>query len=97
MDNLLQLGAFRKNQPELFEYDQFVYSADYLKEILDEDQIDICIDDGDHSDESILTTLESVSTQLSKEFVYFIEDNQWAHRMIRSDYERYTVFSDSLL
>ena len=97
IDNLRHLGAFRHNTPEVFEYDQFVYSADFLNEILDGDKIDICVDDGNHSDESILTTLDSVSPHLSKEFVYFIEDNQWVHRKIQSDYERYTIFSDSSL
>ena len=30
MDKLRNLGAFSKNLPELFEYDQFIYSADYF-------------------------------------------------------------------
>ena len=33
MNNLLQFGAFSNNSPEMFEYDQFVYSSDYLKKI----------------------------------------------------------------
>ena len=97
MDNLLQLGAFSNNSPELYEYDQFVYSSDYLEEILDGDKIDMVMDDGHHSDESILTTLESVKPHLSREFVYLIEDNPYIHRNIRSKYKGCTLFSDSQL
>lgn len=97
MDNLLQLGAFSKNSPELFEYDQFVYSADYLKEILDGDKIDIVMDDGHHSDESILTTLRSAHPHLGEGFVYLIEDNPFVHKKIRSTYKGCTLFSDSEL
>jgi len=97
MDNLLQLGAFSNNSPELFEYDQFVYSSDYLKEILDGDRIDIVMDDGHHSDDSILTTLTSVKPHLNKEFVYLIEDNPFIHRKIKSNYKGCTLYSDSQL
>ena len=91
MNNLRQIGAFSKNTPELYEYDQFVYSADYLKELLNGDKIDIVMDDGHHSDESILTTLESVIPHLDKEFVYLIEDNTEIYMKIRSIYKEYTV------
>lgn len=97
MDNLLQLGAFTNNQPEIFEYDQFVYSADYLNEILDGDKIDICIDDGHHSDESILTTFKSVKPHLNEKFVYLIEDNSYVHGKFRSKYKEYTLHSYSEL
>ncbi len=97
MDNLLRLGAFSNNSPELYEYDQFVHSADYLKEILDGDKIDIVMDDGHHSDESILTTLESVKPHLAKEFVYLIEDNPFVHKKIESNYKGCTLYSDSEL
>ena len=97
MDNLLQLGAFSKNAPELFEYDQFVYSADQLKEILDGDKINIVMDDGHHSDESILTTLESVIPHLGDQFVYLIEDNPFVHKKIQSIYSGCALFSESEL
>ena len=76
LENLSKLGAFAANSPELHEYDQFVYSEDYLQEILNGDKIDICIDDGNHSNEANLTTLKSVLPHLNDEFVYFVEDNQ---------------------
>ena len=97
MDNLLQLGAFSNNQPELFEYDQFVDSADYLKEILNDDKFDIVMDDGHHSDESILTTFKSVRPHLNEDFVYLIEDNAYVHRNIRSKYKGCTLYSYSEL
>ena len=97
MNNLRQIGAFSKNTPELYEYDQFVYSADYLEELLNGDKIDIVMDDGHHSDESILTTLESVRPHLGKQFVYLIEDNPFVHKKIQSNYNGCTLFSDSEL
>ena len=30
MENLVKLGAFSANSPEIYEYDQFVYSSEYL-------------------------------------------------------------------
>ena len=97
MDNLKQLGAFTENSPELAEYDQFVYSADFLDELLNGDKIDIVIDDGHHSDESILTTLKSVKPHLAGKFVYFIEDNPYVHRKIQSIYKGDTLYSYSEL
>ena len=49
MENLVKLGAFSANSPEIYEYDQFVYSSEYLGKILNGDNIDICMDDGKHS------------------------------------------------
>ena len=92
--NLLDLGAFSKNTPELYEYDQFEDSRDYLKEILTGDKIDICMDDGHHSDESIMTTIKSVLPHLNGEFVYFIEDNWEVYKKIESTYQDSTIFSD---
>ena len=94
MENLLNLGAFSENSPELFEYDQFVESSEYLKEILGGDTIDIFTDDGNHSDEAIMTTLKSVAPHLSEQFVYFVEDNWEVHKQIKSEYPEWTVYSD---
>ncbi|MDE0308384.1 MAG: hypothetical protein OXI60_00925 [Acidiferrobacterales bacterium] len=93
-ENLRKIGAFGTNYPELYEYDQFVYCAKYLEDILDGDRIDIFVDDGNHSDESILTTLDSASPHLAEKFVYFIEDNQWIYRKIQSNYEQFVIFND---
>ena len=80
MDDLLDIGAFSSNRPELHEYDQFVYSVEYLGEILNGDKIDICMDDGNHSDKAIAKTFSSVLPHLNDRFVYFIEDNRRVHK-----------------
>lgn len=94
MDNLKNLGAFKIKQPELYEFDQFLDNIDYLGTILKGDRIDICIDDGFHSDESILITMKSVIPHLADKFVYFIEDNSDVHKEIRSIYPNLLVDND---
>ena len=91
LENLSKLGAFSANSPELHEYDQFVYSADYLQEILNGDKIDICIDDGNHSNEANLTTLKSVLPHLNDEFVYFVEDNQNVYEEICNLFRGFSI------
>ena len=81
---------------ELHEYDQFVYSADYLHEILNGDKIDICIDDGNHSNEAILTTLNSVLPHLNDEFVYLVEDNQNVYEEICKLFRGVSVFINTV-
>jgi len=91
MENLLKLGAFNGTKPELLEFDQFVDNTEYLSTILKGDLIDICIDDGFHSVESILTTLKSVMPYLADNAVYFIEDNKYVHKEIRALYPNLKV------
>jgi hypothetical protein len=71
---LLRRGAFRGNSPEIFEYDQLVDGAGTLGGILKGETLDIVIDDGLHSIESIVTTWRAVRPHLSPRFVYFVED-----------------------
>lgn len=68
-----------------------MYSADYLKETLGEDKIHLVMDDGHHSDQTILTTLESVKPHLVENFVYFIEDNRFVHKKIQANYSGCTL------
>lgn len=96
MDNLLNIGAFSVNQPELHYYDQFVHNAEYLGEILNGDKIDICMDDGDHGEEAIATTFRSVLPHLNHRFVYFIEDNEHVHKN-SSLFEGFTIHVDGEL
>lgn len=91
MERLRELGAFADNAPELCEFDQFLDNEPYLGRILGGDKIDICIDDGFHSVESILTTMKSVYPHLADRFVYFIEDSEVVHREIRTRYPELTV------
>lgn len=97
MDNLKNLGAFKRNQPELYEFDQFLDNTEYLGTILKGDRIDICIDDGFHSVESILSTMKSVLPYLSDNFVYFVEDNENVHKEIRSIYSALVVDNEGEL
>lgn len=71
--NLKNKGAFKTEDPIVFEFDQLDTSL-FQNLILEDLKFDIVIDDGLHSRESILNTLEYFYPLLSQEFVYFIED-----------------------
>ena len=89
--HLESLGAFTRNRPELHEYDQFIDNAAYLGEILSGAKLDVVMDDGFHSNESILKTVESVRPHLADDFVYLIEDNPRVHRALRARYPDWRV------
>ncbi len=93
MENLNSLGAFKKNSPELYEFDQFADNSAYLETILKGEVISIFIDDGFHSIESILKTMQSVKPHLANHFVYFVEDNKEVHANIRDTYPDFFVDS----
>ncbi len=95
--NLKKLSAFLKNQPELYEFDQSVDNKNYLEKILKGDKIDIVIDDGFHSDESILNTMKSILPHLSKNFIYFIEDNSKISKKLKLVYPSLKVDSKNEL
>ena len=84
-------GAFRRNQPEVFEFEQFKDNTAYLGGILQGTRIDIAIDDGCHADSAILSTLKSVIPHLAAHFVYFIEDNPSVHETIKHLHPEYAV------
>ncbi|KAA3613093.1 MAG: hypothetical protein D8M58_12350 [Calditrichaeota bacterium] len=86
MDNLKKLGAFEKNDIELHEFDQFEENIEKLKTVLNDDKVDIFIDDGFHSNETILNTLKSALPHLAEKFVYFIEDNKNVYKEIERLY-----------
>jgi hypothetical protein len=71
---LLRRGAFQSNSPEVFDYDQLIDGTGRLTEILHGETLDIVIDDGLHSVDSIVMTWRSVRPYLSSHFVFFIED-----------------------
>lgn len=70
-------GAFESNKPELFEFDQMdlARAQTVLQSVLGNCKIDIAIDDGCHSIESIEITLKAMLPHMANAFVYFIEDN----------------------
>jgi hypothetical protein len=75
--NLKSLDAFNANNPELFLFDQLDLenSPNILRKNFKLNEINIVIDDGCHTLESIELTFKMLQPYLSKEFVYFIEDN----------------------
>jgi len=97
MDNLKNLGAFKRNQPELYEFDSLLDNSEYLGTILKGDRIDICIDDSLHLSASILSTMKSFIPHLADKFVYFIEDNKNVHKKIRSIYPEFVVDNEGKL
>ena len=57
--NLKSLGAFKKSDPELYVFDQFIDGEDEIRKLLNHRKIDVIIDDGFHSDETILNTFHA--------------------------------------
>lgn len=91
MDNLKRKGVFTNNNLELYEFDQFQDNRNLLGRILKNGKIDICIDDGVHLDEAILSTIKSVKPYLADDFIYFIEDNTTVHETIKKIYPNFKV------
>ena len=90
---LISRGAFKTNTPEVYEFDQFVDNKKKLASILNDGKIDVFIDDGFHSNEAILSTMESVMPFLNAGYVYFIEDNKHVHEAIRKNYSQVSVYN----
>jgi len=91
LGDLKKRGAFRRNQPAVFEFDQFQDNTEYLGRILQGRRIDVAIDDGCHADPAILSTLKSVIPHLAENFVYFIEDNRSVHTTIQHLHPEFSV------
>ena len=91
-ETLKKLGAFSQNSPEIYHFDQFdSKNTEYLHEILNGDKVDICVDDGCHANEAVLTALKSFSPHLNNDFVYFVEDNKNVHVKIRNLYDQFNI------
>lgn len=91
--NLYQKGAFRANEPSLYEFDQFLDNKEFVSQLLGLERINVCIDDGIHSDQAILTTIKSIQPSLAKHFVYFVEDNPTVSDKISQLWPEYCVKS----
>lgn len=84
MASLVRRGAFAHGGPELHEFDQFRASVQGFAGILKGRKIDVLIDDGFHSDETILRTFAAARPHLSRNFVFFAEDNGTVyHELVR--------------
>ena len=91
--DLIERGAFRHTQPDVYEFDQFVDNRKMITRILDGKSIDICIDDGCHREQAIVNTFECIHPHLSKVFVYFIEDNDKIGKIIQDRFPQYRTES----
>lgn len=91
LTDLKERRAFRRNQPAVFEFDQFQDNTIYLGRILQGRRIDVAIDDGCHADPAILSTLRSVIPHLADNFIYFIEDNRSVYNTIQHLYPEFSV------
>lgn len=86
-------GAFSSCNLKLVEFDQFSPNNLNSSLIGDNERFDIIIDDGFHSIEAIMNTLDYMYPYLSEDFVYFIEDNQYVHEKIAESYKEFSVYS----
>lgn len=97
LDNLKKLGAFLQADPKLFYFDQFKSNNVEVINILDGRKIDIAIDDGFHSDETILKTFNSLRDSFAEKFVYFIEDSYTAYDILKIHCAEFEIFSHEQL
>lgn len=93
LEFLKSKGAFQSGVLELNEFDQFADNTKYMKDILKNKKIDIMIDDGFHSELTILNTIDCVKPYLNNPFVYFVEDNKKIYEKIRHSFSNYNCFS----
>jgi hypothetical protein len=87
-------GAFSKNTPEVFEFDQLdlTKARNVLRDVLGDAKVDIAIDDGCHSIESIKLTFDALKTHLNNKFVFFIEDNFDTYDFLAGKHGEYRWF-----
>lgn len=90
VDFLKDRGGFRHSMPKLLEFDQFEDNRHLVRTRIGTD-INVCIDDGHHSHEAILSTFRSMRPNLARGFVYFIEDNDSVADVIQSHYSDLVV------
>ena len=91
MPDLIARGAFKSNNLELYEFDQYADNRGLAETILQGDSLDIIIDDGLHFDETIMKTIESLRPFFADDFLYIIEDNSTVYSKIRSVYGDYAI------
>lgn len=88
-NNLIKLGAFKKQLPTLKFFDQFSDNSNTLNTIFASEKIDVVIDDAYHSDESIINTFTELQPYLNVQFIYFIEDNSSAYKKLEIKFPQY--------
>jgi len=93
LEFLKSRGAFKNSDPELLIFDQFKPSVEELRERLNGETLDIVIDDGFHSEETIVNTINALRPFLSSDFVYFVEDNSSIFKKIIDLFPESHVYS----
>ena len=88
---LNEQGAFKDKSSELYEFDQLASAPEQISVPLAGRKIDICIDDGLHSEDSIMNTMQAIAPNLNTQFVYFIEDNDKVCESIAREYPNWRV------
>ncbi len=88
---LREAGAFGHNQPEVHCFDQLDQRVGNAKlaECFAPASVDIVIDDGAHTLESIESTFAMIEPFLAPHFVYFVEDNYDAYDLLRDRFPGY--------
>lgn len=90
--DLLARGAFANNQPEVYQYDELAENnAIALRTILGGTSIDVCIDDALHYEAAILKAMQDLMPFMRDGGVYFVEDNDQVHRVIRKVYPKLKI------
>ncbi len=72
---LLKQGAFQRELPKVSEIDQYDVTSQEISDFLQGEKINIAIDDGAHTELSIINTFCAFKPNLAHDFLYFIEDN----------------------
>jgi hypothetical protein len=92
-ENLLQLGAFKDGLPITGFYDQLRENEKLLSETFSEIKLDVIIDDALHKDNSIINTFRELQPYFNYSFVYFIEDNRTAWKILKLQYPQYSFYN----
>lgn len=95
--NFLKQKGANIDNIEIHEFDQLIDFSGQLKDILNNERIDIMIDDGLHSDLAILNTIERILPFLNDNFTYFIEDNNTAYKTICHRFNELTAENYNLM
>lgn len=82
---LVAAGAFRTAEPEVHTFDQFAAVPDDFARILGGRTIDVLIDDGVHTDETIERTFKAARPHLSPSAIFFSEDNATVSSILERD------------
>lgn len=90
---LKKKGAFKDVNLITHKFDQFKPNESKLRNILGQRKFHIIIDDGFHSDETILNTFGYLKQFFSNDFIYFVEDNSTVYHKLKKKFPNYKLIS----